>query len=174
MLLAPGASTAHPQETEKNLTCRNPYDTARLLEAVIAQWDTWTVPSLVTFWPDPIEALGPGSTEDELPTLYGRFIGQFGRCGEVFSFTPAKRGNAQYLESVEVRYAANTFEDVEMAGKAFLRSYGKPFDFLGDAYDEWLLDDEGAFHREYRWDEPEIRLEIAIGRSDDLYRLGRF
>ncbi|MGH9336338.1 MAG: hypothetical protein ACRD21_21590, partial [Vicinamibacteria bacterium] len=32
--------------------------------------------------------------------------------------------------------------NAELAGKAFLRSFGKPFQFLAEGYDEWHLDEK--------------------------------
>lgn len=171
LALTLAASSALAQESEEDLACREPFRTAELVRVVIDQWDDWTVDSLIAFWPEPIEALDVGSTAEHLPTMYGRYVGPYGRCGEVFFFTQATRGSQQYLDHIELRYAAETVDDVELAGKAFLRAYGEPFEFLGDAYDEWRLDDTGHLRRQYRWPEPEMSVGITIESREPLFRL---
>ena len=149
--------------------CREPYATAELLEEVVARWDDWTPESLRAFWPDALEPIGPGPTPDERPTAFARWIGTYGRCGEMFHFTRALEGRRQYLETLEVRYAHASFLEIEHAGRAILRSFGQPFAFVADAYDPWHLGD--GLRKEYRWDDPETRVTITAGRRNETIRL---
>ncbi|HSF17531.1 MAG TPA: hypothetical protein VLK65_18450 [Vicinamibacteria bacterium] len=103
--------------------------------------------------------------------MYGRYVGEYGRCGEVFFFTRAAPGNSQFLDQVEFRYTSSELADAELAGKAILRAYGRPFEFIGEAYDEWRLNDDGFLRRDYTWTEPDIRVSIEIEQRDALFRL---
>jgi hypothetical protein len=62
-------------------------------------------------------------------------------------------------------------KEAELAGKQFLSSFGRPFQLLSEGYDEWTLDKDGYLHREYRWDDPEIRVAIDLQRHEGRFLL---
>jgi hypothetical protein len=150
--------------------CREPFETAELVEAVINRWDAWTVEELRAHWPDALETQDSPPTERHLPTYYAHFA-QEGACGESFQFTAATHGTPQFLEQLELRFMSRELDDAEIAGKAFLKSFGSPFQLLTDGFDEWRLDENGWLHRDYRWDDPEIHVAIDIERHEDQFML---
>lgn len=166
--LAIPAPTRQPDERSG---CREPFRTADLVRTVCERWGSWTLDELRGFWPDALATVDVPVTEDHLPTLYAHFVGDVGACGEIFRFTPAIRGNPQYLESVELRIVSESLEDADLAGKELLRAFGGPFRLLGDAFDEWSLDDAGRMHRDYTWEDPRIRVDIDLGRREGKFQL---
>jgi hypothetical protein len=154
---------AEPQLPEG---CRKPFVTAPLVRTIVENWDTWTVEELQAFWPDALDSQDIPPTEHHLVRQYASFA-QGGACGEIFLFTSAVRGNPQYLDSLELRVVAESLDDAELAGKEFLRSFGKPFLLLSEGYDEWRLDETGWMRRDYQWDEPEMSVAIEVQRRQE-------